>query len=403
MKRISTLVIFLISAANLSASQPDARTLLHDAATHYRDAKSFRIEFETTITSSSPYAHSWSKQIYVVATSDHKHHWEQKGSGLAGVRISDGQSDWFYRPGAHEYSVQSADSNKPRSQARGTAGGTTEGWIKSAMHSLLQIDDDADASVMERDTVLRIAKTKIPCYVVHSARSMSFHEGINSSRDNAYWIEKASGLVRKAVLSTRGPVSLDDDEPDKARTVEIIYKSVDLDTVPDPSLFEFKPPADAYLIDDARQPISAPLSIGSASPALKLTDKNGVVFDLADLRGKVALVDFWASWCGACTEEMKGIAQLRQSYSDNGLVIVSVDEDESPERGDRYFSLQKFPWRNLHDIGEIHRRSWGATAFPLLVLVDRNGKIAWINAGEGTNFLESLRSQLDKPELQLKP
>ena len=85
------------------------------------------------------------------------------------------------------------------------------------------------------------------------------------------------------------------------------------------------------------------------------------------------------------------IAQLPQSYSDSGLVIVSMDEDESPERGDRYFSLQKFPWRNLHDLGEIHRRSWGATAFPLLVLVDRNGEIAWLNAGAGTNFLETLR------------
>ncbi|MGA7770780.1 MAG: TlpA disulfide reductase family protein [Candidatus Sulfotelmatobacter sp.] len=403
MKRIFVAAILLLWTAYVSASQPDANSLLHNAAARYREAKAFRIEFETTISASSPYSHSWSKQIYIVAASDHKYHWEQKGSGIRGVRINDGQSDWFYRPGAHVYSVQSADSTKPRSQARGAAGGTTEGWIKSAIHSLLQLDDDADASVMERDAVLRIAKAKIPCYVVHSTHSMSFREGMNSSRGNTYWVEKSTGLVRKAVLSTRGPVSLDDDEPDKTRTVETVYRSVDLDIVLDSSLFEFKPPADAYLIDDARQPISASLSIGNAPPALKLNDKNGLVFDLAALKGKVVLVDFWASWCGACTEEMKAIARLPQSYSDNGLVIVSVDDDETPERGDNYFSLQKFSWRNLHDIGEIQRRSWGATAFPLLVLVDRNGKIAWTSDGAGANFLETLRSQLDKPELQLKP
>ena len=97
------------------------------------------------------------------------------------------------------------------------------------------------------------------------------------------------------------------------------------------------------------------------------------------------------------------MAQLPQSYADNGLVIVSVDEDETLEQGDKYFLSQKFDWSNLHDIGEIHRKSWGVIAFPLLVLVDRDGRVAWTNTGASTNFLETLRSQLDKPELRLKP
>lgn len=402
MKRISTFVIFLVSAVTLSASQPDARTLLHDAATRYRDAKFFRIEFETTITTSSLYSHGWSKQIYVVAAADPKYHWEQKGSGLAGVRITDGQSDWFYHPSAHSYSVQSADSTKPRSQARGAAAGNTEDWVKSSIHSLLHLDEDAESAVMQRDAVLKINRAKIPCFVVHSVRSLSFREGTNSNRDNTYWIEKATGLVRKAVLSTDGPVSAEDYELDKARTVEITYTSVDLETMPDASLFEFKPPAGAYLIDDARRPTSPPVSVGSVAPELKLTDQSGG-FDLADLKGKVILVNFWASWCGACLEEMKTIAQLPTSYLHRGLVVVSVDEDETPERGDKYFSTFKFPWRNLHDSGEAHRRSWGVTAYPVLVLVDRDGKVAWNDAGAGANFAQTLFSQLDRPELRLKP
>ncbi len=406
MRRPVTAAMLLLWVAPLFALQPDAKSLLRDTAARYRGATSFRIEFETTITSSSPYSHGWSKQMYVVAASDHKYYWEANGSSHHEIRINDGQSEWFYRPSAHEYSVQSSNpvnSTAPRSHSRGIAGGTTEGWIKSAIHSLLHLDDDADASVMQRDKVLRIARTKIPCYVVRTAQTMSFREGTNSTRENTYWIEKTSGLVRKAVLSTSGPGSAEDDENEKTRTVEITYTRVDLGATPEPSLFEFKLPADAYLIDDARQPTSPPLSIGSAAPALKLADKNGVSFDLAEFRGKVTLVDFWATWCGACLEEMKAIAQLPQSYSDNGLVIVSVDEDETSRRGDEYFSSQKFNWRNLHDSGEIHRRTWGVTAFPLLILVDRDGKVIWTDAGAGPNFLETLRSQLDKPELRLNP
>ena len=403
MQRSVTVSVLLLWAMPLLASHPDAKSLMRDAAARYRDATSFRIEFETTISTSSPYSHGWLKQIYTVAAADHKYHWEEKGSGMTGLRISDGQTDWFYRPNAREYSVRPTDSPKLSSQAHGAAAGTTDGWIRAAIHSLLQLDDDADASVLERDETLRIEKTKFPCYVVHAVQSMSLREGTSSTRDHTYWLDKANGLVRKAVLSTSGPVSADDDENDKTRTVEIIYTRVDLDTTPDPSLFEFTPPADAYLIDDARQPMSQPLALGSVAPALKLIDKSKYSFDLTEVRGKVTLVNFWATWCKPCMEEMKAIAQLPQSYADNGLVIVSVDEDESPELGDKYFGSQNFHWRNLHDIGEIHRRVWGVTVFPLLVLVDRDGKVTWTNTGASPTLLETLRSQLDKPELKLNP
>ena len=384
------------------ALHPDVKTLLRDAAAHYRNTKLFRIEFETKITSSTPFSTSWSRQLYLVAAADQKYHWESEGTGARRMRINDSQNDWFYVPALHEYSVQSADSSKPRLAVRGTVGGTTDSWIKSAIYSLQHLDEDVDASVVQREERLRIGRARFPCYVVHAVRSQSLREGTTSTREQTYWIEKATGLVRKAVIFTSGPVAADDDENDRKRIVETTYTRVELDTAPDPLLFEFNPPADAYLIDDARKSISLPLNIGTPAPELKLDDKNGV-FDLAEFKGKVALVDFWASWCGACLEEMKAIAQLPQSYSDNGLVIVSVDEDETPRHGDDYFLSQKFKWRNLHDIGEMHRRTWGATAFPLLVLVDRDGQVIWTNTGVSTNFLGALRSQLDRPELRLNP
>jgi hypothetical protein len=100
---------------------------------------------------------------------------------------------------------------------------------------------------------------------------------------------------------------------------------------------------------------------------------------------------------------MKALAKLPRAYTDKGLVTVSVDEDEVPEHGDRYFAAQKFDWKNLHDTGEIHRKAWGVAGFPYLVLVDRGGKTAWISSGLGTGFLDALLSQLSKPDLGLAP
>lgn len=401
MRKLAMAHTFLLWTVPLFASQPDPKSLLRDAAAHYRNARSFRIEFETKITSSTPFSNSWSKQRYLVARADQKYHYEADGSGGQRIRINDGESDWFYRPLTHQYSVQRPGGGELRSAARGTAGGTTEAWINAGIHSLLDLDEDAEGSVMQHDEALRIGQSKFHCFVIRTVREMSFREGTNSVHSSTYWIEESSGLVRKAVLVNRGPTSLEDDEAEKMRTVEIIYRRVDLDRAPDLSLFHFQPPAGAYMVEDSRVPISQPVAIGSTAPGLKLRDRDGGSFDLAELKGKVVLVDFWTSWCGACLEEMKAIAQLPQSYSARGLVIVSLDEDEEPERGDNLFFSQQFHWRNLHDIGEIQRRNWGVSAFPMLILVDRGGKIAWTSTGISASFSETLRSQLEKPELLL--
>jgi thiol-disulfide isomerase/thioredoxin len=397
MRRLLIVSLLLSWTLSLNASEPDARSILLDVAAQYRNSKSFRIEFETKITSSSTFANGWSKQTHKVAADENKYYFEADGSSGRHIRVNDGESDWFYSPSAHQYSVQSPDGN-PRSAVNGTA----EGWIKATIHSLLTLDQDADGAVMQHDEVLRIGGSRIPCYVVRTIREMSFREGTNSVHENTYWIDKTSRRVRKAVLVSRGPTAMEDDESDKTRTVEITYTRVDLDAPPDQALFRFKPPADAYLIDDARPPVSPPVAIGRFAPGLKFNDKAGRSFDLAELKGRVVLVDFWASWCGACLEEMKLIAQLPQSYLSHGLVIVSLDEDETPERGDSYFSAQQFHWRNFHDVGEVYRRRWGASAVPMAVLVDRDGKVAWTSNGVGANFSETLHSQLDNPELLLK-
>ena len=401
MRRLLVVSLVLSWTLFLNASEPDARSLLHDVASQYRNAKSFRIEFETKITSSSPFGHGWLKQTYTVAADDNRYHYEADGSAGRRIRINDGDSDWFYSPRMHRYSVQSVDGQR-RSNANGVAGGTTEGWIKSAIHSLLTIDDDADGAVMEHDEALRIGGSRISCYVVRTTREMSFREGTISVHENTYWIDKASRRIRKAVLVSRGPTTMEDDEADKTRAVEISYTRVDLDAPPDQALFRFKPPSDAYLIEDARQPISPPVAVGRSAPGLKLNDRSGASFNLAELKGRVVLVDFWASWCAACLEEMKLIAQLPQSYLNHGLVIVSLDEDETPERGDGYFLSQQFRWRNFHDAGEVYRRSWGASAVPMAVLVNRAGNVQWTSYGAGANFSQTLHSQLDNPELQLK-
>ena len=67
------------------------------------------------------------------------------------------------------------------------------------------------------------------------------------------------------------------------------------------------------------------LDPGKAPPAIEMADLNGKQVDLKALRGKVVLVDFWASWCGPCKHEMPVLQSLHEKYAEQGLVIVGIN------------------------------------------------------------------------------
>ncbi len=102
---------------------------------------------------------------------------------------------------------------------------------------------------------------------------------------------------------------------------------------------------------------------------------------LDDLRGKVVLVDFWASWCSPCLQSFPWMNELQQKHAGDGLVVVAVNLD--PERALADAFLQKMPARfrvEYDPAGELARQ-FGVQAMPTSFLVDRNGKVRIRHAG----------------------
>ncbi len=110
---------------------------------------------------------------------------------------------------------------------------------------------------------------------------------------------------------------------------------------------------------------------------------DGGQFDLAEYRGKVVLVDFWATWCGPCIAELPNIHDVYNQYHRDGLEIVSVSLDQDRAALTKFLQSHPAPWPQIF-FDEEGRRGWdnpiarqyGIDAIPRLMVIDRDGRLA---------------------------
>lgn len=132
-------------------------------------------------------------------------------------------------------------------------------------------------------------------------------------------------------------------------------------------------------LDDPR----ADSQIGLPSPETQGTTARGESIDLADMRGDVVLVDFWATWCGACLRELPRIASLQEKYADQGLRVLGISGDLRAEDLLRYEEKNNLPFPSIHDPdGKLFSR-WAVRNLPTLVVVDREGVVTYRGHGRG--------------------
>lgn len=118
---------------------------------------------------------------------------------------------------------------------------------------------------------------------------------------------------------------------------------------------------------------AAPAPVSVTAPATELA--------LDTLKGKVVLLDFWASWCGPCRQSFPWLNQMQQKYGAEGLVILAINEDE--ERADAELFLKKYPaqFSLVFDENGKLASQYQLQGMPTSILLDRKGQIRFSHAG----------------------
>jgi thiol-disulfide isomerase/thioredoxin len=119
------------------------------------------------------------------------------------------------------------------------------------------------------------------------------------------------------------------------------------------------------------------ISAGKAGFDFSLPDLQGAKVSLSDFRGKVVLVEFWATWCPPCRESIPELTTLSAKYADRGLVLLAISVDKG---GDVAATVSSFAREHgvtypvLLDDGKVNTR-FGVTSIPALFLIDKNGAL----------------------------
>jgi peroxiredoxin len=136
-------------------------------------------------------------------------------------------------------------------------------------------------------------------------------------------------------------------------------------------------------------------TIGEKAPEFTLTDIDGNTFHLSDYQGQVVVLDLMATWCGACIKEMSHLKELYNRYDSSEVVIMSIDIDtkETNEQLRKFKEDYGDNWIFARDTDGVSEK-YDVYYIPEMVIIDKNGQIAYENVGVTT--ISTLSKEIDK-------
>ena len=123
------------------------------------------------------------------------------------------------------------------------------------------------------------------------------------------------------------------------------------------------------------------LDEGDRAPELGRADLDGNTLRIASLRGKVVIVDFWATWCEPCREELPVLNRLYREHRDEGLVVVGVSVDQTADNVRSFLREMPLAFPIIHDDGHQIAGRYAPPRMPSSYIIDRRGVIRHIHLG----------------------
>jgi peroxiredoxin/outer membrane lipoprotein-sorting protein len=307
--------------------------------------------------------------------------------------ISDGKKRWSYLPGKKQYSVEESaslaqgdDDDEEEDQAgRAPDAPITERYAWEAVPKIAKLLKDAKSLNAVKTATLKLNEGKVTWPLIDILAKPDEDGTVNVAQlimapDRPVAGRLAWATIRK---TTAGKIVLQ---------VSVQFNQFSVgEPVPD-DLFTFDPPKKAKLVEDLvipGQPGSALLN--HASPDFQAHTLSGEKVSLSDFRGKIVMLDFWATWCSPCRAELPTIAKLYGEYKDKGVVVLGINDEEG-NAAKKYLEKNSLTLPTLDDNSQKAHRLYHVSAIPTVFVIGPDGKV--LKYFRGGRSEETLRAAL---------
>jgi thiol-disulfide isomerase/thioredoxin len=367
---------------------PDPLLLIRQSADVLSDHRSYRRESITTTDihgSLAPNGVGRSEvQVSVALRRPDRLRIQSGPEGARMTMVSDGSHSWMYLESSGEYIERSAGASP-------VALLQDSGFMKQLpdFGTALQ-----SATVKGEETVV-VGKRSFPCWIVVKrygtiqarAQGMTLRDATET-----LWIAKSEHVALKNVVQAKVSLANRGGRAEIVQTTRTLALELDAE-LPD-SMFTFTPPKGAKQIADWNLPgISRPDVVGKPAPPLLADAIGGGRVDLAALRGRAVLLDFWATWCGPCRLQLLILDKLHKEMGSSGLSVIGVTVGEEPGAVSAFLKNAglSFPNAALDEESAFVQR-FGVNSFPTTILIDREGIVVSYEVGQQTE--DVLRAQI---------
>ncbi len=390
MKLASALLVLWTTL--LPQALPDGKDLLRQSGDAFNRLRSYQYELEmvTDMTvAGGPVSVTMTNSVAAINPDKKRIETRSQMSGARSTIVSDGTCTWFYNSALNQYAKRLASQ---RFQSLDASFGLGQ------LPEPAQLFSDVKTV---RDEVIEAGGRKYDCWLVEARIdkfAMAQPPGtVLTDCAVSFWITKDRKIALRTTLSGKMQGSAVAGTIDVRQKMTTVSLKLNAD-LPD-ELFHFTAPAGASEVEEFDTPsLRKPDLAGKPAPAFRVLSLDGKAYDLAGLKGKVVLLDFWASWCGPCRQEMPELGKLQEEYRTSGFVLIGLDVGEDRATVESYLKKSGV----IHAIGLADGTNmafdYKVSALPTYVLIGRDGIVVGYQIG--SNGPEALRTLLAKAGLK---
>lgn len=373
---------------------PEPKELLEKVSSSYRNLKNYHFQIHLlTEIESGTLKKSLESEFDVSVSRPNKSRILVSGALGELQAVADGTETWLFLPELKQYRRQnSAEMEGSQRAARDRASYLASIAVEITREYERLSARVRSARLLPRESLL-IENQPVECWVVQTEPDPPADEP-DQKTARTYWIDADRLLVLKSVQSTRIE---DSDGALETRITTRLKRARTEEGFPE-SWFVFHPPEGAREVVQFRPPRLGGMElIGQEAADFSLKELGGQEVRLRNLRGRVVLLNFWASWCGPCRLEMPVIEKLHQELGSKGLSVFGIN-DEDVETIREYLSEYEYTFPTLLDTDQQVARLYRVRGIPTMVVIDRQGIVSHYRVGLSRE--RDLRSWLKKAGIE---